>query len=117
MARTACPFPFMTSTIRGASAIYASAHDLVRFALFHLKAHLPDQAAILSDQAIDDMQKATTSTGARSGYGIGWATGDHPSGYHVVSHTGGMGGVATNLRLIPSEKLAVVVLSNASTGL
>jgi len=28
-----------------------------------------------------------------------------------------MGGVATNLRLIPSEKLAVVVLSNASTGL
>jgi len=111
------PIPFYDFDHRGASAIYASAHDLVRFALFHLKAHLPDQAAILSDQAIDEMQKATTSTGPRSGYGIGWATGDHPSGYHVVSHTGGMGGVATNLRLIPSEKLAVVVLSNASTGL
>lgn len=111
------PIPFYDFDHRGASAIYASAHDLVRFALFHLKAHLPDQAAILSDQAIDDMQTATVSTGPRSGYGIGWATGEHPSGYRVVSHTGGMGGVTTNLRLIPSEKLAVVVLCNSSTGL
>jgi hypothetical protein len=35
----------------------------------------------------------------------------------MVSHTGGMGGVATALRLIPSEKLAVVVLCNAGIRL
>src|SRR4029453_168316 len=95
---------------------FASAHDLVRFGLFHLKAHLPDQAAILSDSSIDEMHKPTANTGPHSGYGIGWATTD-ANGYPVVSHTGGMGGVATVLRLIPSEKLAVVVLTNAATQL
>ncbi|MDX2061001.1 MAG: serine hydrolase domain-containing protein, partial [Gemmatimonadales bacterium] len=33
---------------RGASAVYISAHDLVRFGMFHLKDHLKDQRPILS---------------------------------------------------------------------
>ena len=109
--------PFYDFDHRGASAVYASAHDLVRFGLFHLKAHLPDQKAILSDESIDAMHASTMSSGKTSGYGVGWATADLPNGYHVVSHTGGMGGVATTLRLIPSEKLAVVVLCNAGNPL
>jgi len=111
------PIPFYDFDHRGGSAVYASAHDLVRFGLFHLKAHLPDQKAILSDESIDAMHAATISSGKNSGYGVGWATADLPGGYHVVSHTGGMGGVATTLRLIPSEKLAVVVLCNAGNPL
>jgi CubicO group peptidase (beta-lactamase class C family) len=111
------PIPFYEFDHTGASAIYASAHDLVRFGMFHLKARLPDQRAILADAAIDQMQKPTMSTGPRAGYGIGWAVNDTPTGYHVVSHTGGMGGVATSLRLIPAEKLAVVALSNSSSAL
>jgi hypothetical protein len=111
------PIPFYDFDHRGASAIFASAHDLVRFGLFHLKAHLPDQAPILSDASIDEMHKATTSSGPRSGYGIGWAVNETPSGYQVVSHTGGMGGVATTLRLLPTERLAVVVLCNAGINL
>jgi hypothetical protein len=111
------PIPFYDFDHRGASAVYASAHDLVRFGLFHLKAHLPDQKAILSDESIDAMHVATMSSGKQTGYGVGWATADLPNGYHVVSHTGGMGGVATTLRLIPSEKLAVVVLCNAGNPL
>jgi Beta-lactamase len=82
-----------------------------------LKAHLPDQKAILSNSSIDAMHEPTMSTGSNSGYGIGWATADRPDGYHVISHTGGMGGVATTLRLVPSEKLAVVVLCNAGVQL
>ncbi len=35
-----------------ASEIYASAHDLARFGLFHLKVHLADQVQILGDKAI-----------------------------------------------------------------
>jgi CubicO group peptidase (beta-lactamase class C family) len=111
------PIPFYDFDHRGASAIFASAHDLVRFGLFHLKAHLPEQAAILTDASIDEMHKPTAAVGPRAGYGIGWATSDTPGGYHVVSHTGGMGGVATSLRLIPSERLAVVVLCNAGIPL
>ena len=111
------PIPFYDFDHRGASAIYASAHDLVRFGLFHLKAHLADQTAILSDGSIDQMHESTVRTGPRSGYGIGWAVSDSPSGYHVISHTGGMGGVATSLRLVPAEKLAVVVLCNGNHSL
>jgi hypothetical protein len=71
-----------------------------------------DGALLLSDASIDAMHASTMSTGNNSGYGIGWATVDRTDGYHLISHTGGMGGVATTLILIPSEKLAVVVLCN-----
>ena len=102
---------------RGASALYSSAHDLVRFGLFHLKARLPDQKAILSDASIDAMQAPTVNIGKNGGRGVGWALEDRIDGYRVISHTGSMGGVATTLRLIPSEKLAVVVLCNAGIRL
>ena len=106
------PLPFYTFDHRGASAIYASAHDLARFALFHLKAHLPDQKAILSDAAIDEMQKPVVTIHGQAGYGIGWFT-DDQNGYRTVWHTGGMGGVRDLLLLVPSARLGVVVLCNA----
>ena len=34
---------------RAASAVYTSAHELVRFGMFHLKDHLSDQRPVLSD--------------------------------------------------------------------
>jgi CubicO group peptidase (beta-lactamase class C family) len=111
------PIPPYDFDHRGASAIYSSAHDLARFGLFHLKAHLPDQKAILSDASLDAMHEPTMSGGKDAGYGIGWAVVDRPDGYRIVSHTGGMPGVATTLMLVPSERLAVVVLCNAGIGL
>ncbi|MGH9834349.1 MAG: serine hydrolase domain-containing protein [Blastocatellia bacterium] len=111
------PIPFYDFDHPGGSAVYASAHDLVRFGMFHLKAHLSDQKAILKDETIDELQQATVKTGGNSGYGIGWGTNESPGGRRVVSHSGGMGGVSTLLRLYPAEKLAIVVLSNASSNL
>ncbi len=110
------PIPAYEFDHAAASALYASAHDLVRFGMFHLKAHLADQVAILPDTLIDAMQKPTMTTGPNGHYGIGWAIDDH-SGYTVVSHTGGMPGVATALRIVPAGKLAVVVLCNAADQL
>ncbi len=109
------PIPFYTFDHPGGSAVYASAHDLVRFGIFHLKARLPDQKAILSEQTIDEMQKPTMPTGPDAGYGIGWSSDLYPGNHRCVSHTGGMGGVATSLRLFPAEKIAIVVLTNSSS--
>jgi CubicO group peptidase (beta-lactamase class C family) len=106
------PLPFYSFDHRGASAVYASAHDLARFALFHLKAHLADQKAILSDAAIDEMQRPVVRIRDKYGYGIGWFT-DDQNGYRTVWHTGGMGGVRNLLLLVPSARLGVVVLCNA----
>jgi hypothetical protein len=111
------PVPSYDSDHPGASAVFASAHDLVRFGLFHLKAHLPDQKAILSDASIDEMHRATASAGEMdygdTGYAIGFMT--SVNGRHkVVSHDGGMIGVRTQMLLIPDRKLAIVVLSNSA---
>jgi CubicO group peptidase (beta-lactamase class C family) len=103
----------------GASAIYSSAHDLIRFAMFHLKNALPDQKAIISDAAIDAMQNPSPETGPLreweregSGYGIGWFIGVTEDGLRVIQHNGGTVGVSTVLALVPEENLAVAVLSN-----
>ena len=109
------PIPFYGFDHPGGSAVYASAHDLARFAMFHLKARLPDQKPILSDQSIDEMQRPTADAGAGQGYGIGWMMSEYPGGRKSVSHTGGMGGVSTALRMFPADKVAIVVLTNAGS--
>jgi CubicO group peptidase (beta-lactamase class C family) len=111
------PIPFYDFDHPGGSAVYASAHDLVKFGMFHLKAHLPDQKAILKDESIDEMQKATVQMGPNSGYGIGWAMTESTGRRRRVEHSGGMGGVSTLLRLYPADKIAIVVLGNASSNL
>ena len=111
------PIPFYEFDHPGASAVYASAHDLVRFGMFHLKSHLSDQKAILTDASIDEMQRPTMKAEEAWSYGIGWRSGQHSSGHRVLFHTGGMGGVSTILCMLPDEKIAFAVLANANNDL
>jgi len=108
------PLPSYELDTPGAGGIYSSAHDLVRFGMFHLKDHLADQGAVLSDRSLDELHRPTQdeSSEPRAGYAIGWEVIDRPDGYHIVTHTGGMPGVATTLLLVPSEDIAVVLLAN-----
>jgi CubicO group peptidase (beta-lactamase class C family) len=106
----------------GASAIYSSVHDLIRFAMFHLKNELPDQEAIISGAAIDEMQRPSPETGPTgeweregSGRGIGWFIGVSEGGLRAVYHNGGTVGVSTVLALVPEENLAVAILSNTDS--
>ncbi len=107
------PLPGYTFDHPGASAVWASAHDLVRFGMFHIKAHMIDQRAILSDAAIDAMQKPTVSVSETSGYGVGWRIVENDFGYRTVGHDGSMGGVRTRLLMVPDENIAITVLTNA----
>ena len=45
------PYPSYDFDHPGASAVYSSAHDLIRFGMFHLKDHLADQAQIAADDS------------------------------------------------------------------
>ncbi|MEK7397182.1 MAG: serine hydrolase domain-containing protein [Candidatus Poribacteria bacterium] len=107
--------PFYDFDHPGGSAVYSSAHDLVRFGMFHLKAHLPNQKAILSDESIDDMQVGTADSGGGRQYGVGWSMSQDSFGYRTSSHNGGMGGVNTTLVMVPDEKIVVTVLANSNT--
>lgn len=106
------PIPFYDFDHRGGSAVYSSAHDLVRFGMFHLKDHLSDQRPILKDATIDLMHQPV----APAPYGLGWTVTPDDNGYLRSAHGGGMPGVATTLALYPSEHLAVVVMTNAGGG-
>lgn len=110
------PYPFYDFDHPGASAVFCSAYDLVCFGMFHLKARLNNQRAILSDTAIDAMQQRTGPAGAAN-YGVGWNIKEDQHGYFTLSHAGGMGGVNTQLVLVPSEGLAVAALANAASPL
>jgi CubicO group peptidase (beta-lactamase class C family) len=96
-----------------ASDIYASAHDLVRFGMFHLKAHLADQKPILQDQTIDMMQQSVVPMGDEH-YGIGWHIRKDAKGRRQVLHGGAGAGVDVQLTLVPEEKLCVAVLANVT---
>jgi CubicO group peptidase (beta-lactamase class C family) len=103
--------PDYTTPHAPASDICASAHDLARFGLFHLKAHLSDQKPILSDKAIAEMQQATVPMG-KDAYGLGWHIRKDAKGRRYVLHGGASAGVDAQFTLVPDEKLCVVVLAN-----
>jgi len=105
--------PTTYRTARG----YSSAHDLALFAAFHLKAHRSDQHAVLTDAAIDSMQSATVLTDSPgSRYGLGWWIEEDRFGYRSALAQGGNDRAQTWLRMIPSERVAVVVLVNGGVG-
>lgn len=108
--------PFYDSDHRGASAVYGSAHDLIRFAMFHLQDGLSDQKRILSKAAIAEMQRVTFAADDSEGYGIAWKVVDRADGYRIVEHGGSMPGVGVVLLLIPAHDLAVTVLTNQRYG-
>lgn len=113
------PLPFYGSDTPGAAAVFSSAHDLIRFGLFHLQAHLPDQKPILNDASIEAMQRRTSNGrdrgGAEYGFGVGFMV-SHKNQYKLVSHGGGMSGVTTQLYLIPEQGIAIAALSNIQWG-
>ena len=94
--------------------VYCSAHDLARFGMFCLKAHLPDQKRILSDATIDAMYDSPVSTGSsgRGKYSLSWWIDDDLFGYRGVLAQGGTDAAQAWLRLIPSEEIVVVALAN-----
>ncbi len=87
------------------AGFYASAHDLVRFGMFHLKDRVGDQKAILSDSVLDLMQ---TSIDPVSDFRLPWWVWSY-KGYQALVFTGASG---TIIALAPEADLAIVVLAN-----
>ena len=95
----------------GADGNYASAHDLIRFAMFHLGDSLSEQEMILRRESIAAMQAKEPPGNERSG--LGWALDGDEGGHRSVYHGGEGPGVDCMMRLFPEEDIAAVVLCNA----
>ena len=108
------PIPYYTFDHDGGSAIYASAHDLVRFGMFHLGDNVPGQQQILTEAARTAMRRSETPAGGEQ-YGLGWFIGEEWS-MRRIWHTGSMPGVTTILNLYPDNNLVTVVLLNVNNA-
>ncbi|MBE3133399.1 MAG: beta-lactamase family protein, partial [Acidobacteria bacterium] len=111
------PAPFYVSDHAGASQVYSSAHDLIRFALFHLKHTQPDQKPILAPATIDRMKQDSDPNPKNDRNGLAWFLKKDEYGYDVVWHTGSMNGTNTMLKFVPAQDIAVVVLINTGSEL
>ncbi|WP_422928355.1 serine hydrolase [Singulisphaera sp. PoT] len=98
----------------GASAIWSSANDMMRFARMHLRGGELDGVRVLSERAIKAMQEPTGRRGEGSAMGVSWAI-TTERGHRCISHTGGMPGVSTVLRIFPDDRAALIVLINSNT--
>ncbi len=96
----------------GYTALYSTAGDLVRWGLFHMKLYPGNGPAILSDSTINIMQKYFDPGSEFTSRRLAWYV--HPEfGFDVLEHGGGGPGIHNRLYLIPSEQLAVAIVSNA----
>ncbi len=104
------PVPHNTSAYFGNGDVYCSAHDLLRFAMFHLTNKLPDQRAVLGNSTIEAMQREEPPSNTE--YGLGWIFDVDDLGYRLVYHGGQTTGASNLMVMTPSENLAYVILSN-----
>ncbi len=105
------PVPLSVYAYPGSADVYCSAHDLLRFAMFHLGAHMPDQRRVLADSTIEAMRRQEPPSNTR--YGLGWYFDVDDLGFRSIYHGGQETGVSNFMVLVPSEDVAVVILTNS----
>jgi CubicO group peptidase (beta-lactamase class C family) len=102
----------------GASAAYASVHDLVRFGMFHLGDRVPGQKQILKPATLAAMHRESDSEFLDSGLRVAYLLGSFGRLEHLgttfLVATGSMPGAVARLDMVPSENLVSAVLANAS---
>lgn len=109
--------PCSFSDTPGAGNASSTARDLIEFGMFHINSKPECYKSVLSRSKIELMQKKqyTNNKNGKNNCGLGWFINDRKYRYRVISHAGGMDGVDSMLKMIPSQKVAVVVLINKTT--
>lgn len=108
------PIPYYTTSTPASGELYASAHDLARFAMSSMNNHVSGQKQILHPRWIDELHKDVFVGPSGISTTFGWFAGDLKSGVRFLFKGGGQAGVANILYMIPSQNLACLVLTNRS---
>ncbi|MFX0117430.1 MAG: serine hydrolase domain-containing protein [Candidatus Hodarchaeota archaeon] len=98
----------------GSANFYCSIHDVIRYALFHLK-QLPDQTNVIRDETLDIMHSVTGKATQNAIFGLGWGILDIEEGIKCLISNGRVSGGSSALMIIPSKNLAIACLLNMST--
>jgi len=108
--------PHYTTSTPASGELYASAHDLARFAIFNMRHRDEDQAAILSERDIDELHRPVFTGPSGVASTFGWFTSHTASGIPFYFKIGGDPGVANRMCFVPSKDLACVVVTNQSNS-
>jgi CubicO group peptidase (beta-lactamase class C family) len=107
------PLPRTAHPVGG---LIASVRDLLRYARFHLgEGRAPDGTPVLSAGGLRQMQTPQVRGELDDTWGLTWGLRDL-SGVRLVRHGGATSGFKASLVLVPAQRFAVAVLTNATTG-
>ena len=114
-----------SETANAAGGIYSSVHDMSKWAMMQLNdGKYNGNKRLFSEAVHNDMWSPHTILPLSrynpynshfAVYGFGWRMTDE-KGYKVVSHTGGLAGIVTQVTLIPELKMAIIVFTNQQSG-
>jgi CubicO group peptidase (beta-lactamase class C family) len=122
--------PRDTADVTGpAGGIIASVNDLAKWMIVQLDSGRVGAQRIYSPARARDMWSGVTilpngdvppaMVAYRpnfSEYGLGWFLRDY-RGRKIVTHTGGLAGMTSRTLLVPSERLGIILLTNAESGI
>ena len=106
-------YPHSHTYSAGASTVYSSVHDLALFAMLHLGDH--KKKAVITSLSVGVMQDTVARNGSDY-YGLAWWIDTDYNGYKGLLAQGGTWNAQSWMELIPSEKIAVIVVGNYGDG-
>jgi hypothetical protein len=105
-----------TTSTPASGELYASAHDLARFALFNMRKGAKGKGAILSKQNLEELHRPVFTGPSGVATTFGWFRSRTTSDVPFFFKSGGDPGVANRMCFVPSKDLACVVVTNRSNG-
>lgn len=113
--------------IGGAGAIFSSVHDMAQWVRLHLGHGVYKDQRLVSDSVLTEMYTPQTVIRSDSvahrmfpgthflAYGFGWNVQDY-LGRELIHHSGNINDTRTQVGMIPSEGIGVVVIANLSNS-
>ena len=108
--------PHYSTSTPASGELYASVHDLARFALFNMGHRDQGQAAILNQHDLDELHRPVFAGPSSVATTFGWFKSHTASGVPFFFKSGGDPGVANRMCFVPSKDLACVVVTNQSNS-
>ncbi len=112
------PLPALAYDHDGASAVYSSVDDLIRFGQFHLNNRIPGQKSILTAASRELLHRPSSLDASEASeigearMAMGWGV-VGLAGHRFVIASGAAPGTQARLTLLPEKNMAVAILCNA----